>query len=513
MQTNVLEYLERGALCSSPDKIAIEDGERRFTFRQVATQAKRLGSALVRRGVGTHHPIAVFLPKSAEVVIANLGIAYSGNMYMNLDVKSPAGRIGNILRNVAPVLVVTDQSLLPALRSTGFDDERVVLVDELLSPDAAIDESALSERRSAVLDVDPLCIINTSGSTGTPKGVVLNHRGTIDFMDWAFERLSLRGDARIGSLSPFYFDIYTLELNYCLATGATMVLVPEQLAAFPAKLVEFISAQRISFIFWVPSIMVNISNQSLLERFDMSALTMIWFAGEVFPMKHLNRWRSAIPGATFVNLYGPIEASVDCTYFVLDREFGDDDPLPIGFPCRNTDVLVLNEENRPCAVGEHGELCVRGSSLAMGYWNDPEKTARAFVQNPLNSRYPEIIYRTGDVVYRTERGEIMFVGRKDFQIKHMGYRIELPEIEHQVLCLAGIANACVLYNRGRKEITLFYETDGAAVTPAQIRQHLSTVFPKYMWPTAFHHLDELPRNPNGKIDRNGLAEAFDAAPA
>ena len=133
-----------------------------------------------------------------------------------------------------------------------------------------------------------------------------------------------------------------------------------------------------------------------------------------------------------MNLYGPIEITVDCTYFVVDREFDEDQSLPIGFPCRNTSILILNENNEPCVAGERGELCVRGSSLAFGYWNDPAKTAKAFVQNPLNNRYPELIYRTGDLVYRNERGEIMFVGRTDYQIKHLGYRIELPEIEHQV---------------------------------------------------------------------------------
>jgi D-alanine--poly(phosphoribitol) ligase subunit 1 len=356
-----------------------------------------------------------------------------------------------------------------------------------------------------VIDTDALCIINTSGSTGLPKGVVLNHRSTIDFMNWCFDRLKPDGSERIGSLSPFYFDIYTLELNLCIAKGATLVLIPEQLAIFPAKLVEFLGQQAISFLFWVPSIMVTICNQGLLEQFDLSALKTVFFAGEVFPMKHLNHWRRALPRAMFVNLYGPIEITVDCTYCVVEREFADDEGLPIGFPCRNTDILILNEKNQICAVEERGELCVRGSSLAMGYWNDPEKTAKAFVQNPLNTRYPELIYRTGDQVYRNDRGEIMFVGRLDFQIKHMGYRIELPEIEYQVLAIEQIANACVLSNQQRKEITLFYETREGDLSPAAIRQKLSQIFPKYMLPTAFHQMKELPRNPNGKIDRNGLS--------
>jgi non-ribosomal peptide synthetase component F len=323
-------------------------------------------------------------------------------------------------------------------------------------------------------------------------------------MDWAFQRLGLDGSEVIGSLSPFYFDIYTLELYLCLAKGATLVIIPEQCAAFPAKLLDFMVAQAISFIFWVPTVMVNIANQNLLAKWKLEALRKVFFAGEVFPTKHLNYWRRHVPGALFVNLYGPIEITVDCTYFVVDRDFADDEKLPIGFPCRNTDILILNEQNQPAKVDEPGELCVRGSSLALGYWNNPEKTAEAFVQNPLNPHYPELIYRTGDLVYRDHRGEIMFIGRKDFQIKHLGYRIELGEIEHAVLQVEGVRHACVVYQQGRKEITLFFESDDE-LAPAFIRERLTAFLPKYMLPTVFHRMDQLPRNPNGKIDRQELA--------
>jgi D-alanine--poly(phosphoribitol) ligase subunit 1 len=308
----------------------------------------------------------------------------------------------------------------------------------------------------------------------------------------------------IGSLSPYYFDIYTLELIVCLAKGATLVIVPEALAIFPPRLMTFLAAQAVSFVFWVPSIMVNIANLGLLKAISLPALRRVFFAGEVFPTRQLNAWRRALPHAQFVNLYGPIEIHVDCTYFIVERDFADDEVLPIGHPCRNTDILILNDANARCAPGELGELCVRGSSLALGYWNDPEKTAKAFMQNPLNAHYPELIYRTGDLARRADNGEIFLAGRKDFQIKHMGYRIDLPEIEHQVLGIPGIANACVVYHEAKKEITLFYEVNGAPVTAATIRAALATIFPKYMLPTACHPLAELPRNPNGKIDRNGL---------
>jgi D-alanine--poly(phosphoribitol) ligase subunit 1 len=505
MQTHVLEYFENGAAKRCPDTVAIIHGDASYTFSEVERYAKQLATLLIRRRDVLCNPICVFLGQSAETILADLGILYSGNIYCNLDIKSPPLRTKDIIDQVRPVLILTSSELAPQLLATGVDENLLFLVDGLRDPSVSFDSDELWRRLNRVIDTDPVCIIHTSGSTGLPKGVVLSHRGTIDFMDWCFQRFTFRENERIGSLSPFHFDIYTLELNLCLAKGATIVIVPGQITAFPVRLVEFLSHKQISFLFWVPSIMVNISKLELLNEGVLPALRTIFFAGEVFPMKHLNYWRCQLPEALFVNLYGPIEITVDCTYFVVDRAFRDDESLPIGIPCRNSDILILNERDESCGAGELGELCVRGSSLAMGYWNDSAKTAQAFVQNPLNSKYPERIYRTGDLVFRTECGEIMFVGRKDFQIKHMGYRIELPGIEQQMLAITGITNACVLYNEAQKEITAFYETaHDVDLTPSSIRKALMNILPKYMLPAAFHRLSELPRNPNGKIDRNGL---------
>jgi non-ribosomal peptide synthetase component F len=307
----------------------------------------------------------------------------------------------------------------------------------------------------------------------------------------------------MGSLAPIYFDAYTLEFCMMIAKGATWVVIPDSCAAFPVKLVEFLTTHPINFIFWVPTIMVNIANQDLLARAKLERIKKVFFIGEVFPNKHLNYWRRHLPGAMFVNLYGPIEITVACTYFIVDREFADDEKLPVGFPCRNTDILILNDQNQLAKVDEPGEICVRGSSLALGYYNNAERTAKGFVQNPLNPHYPEWIYRTGDSGFWNSRGEIMFLGRKDFQIKHLGYRIELGEIEHAVLQVDGIRNCCVVYNQNKKEITSFYESD-KELTPAFIRERLLVTLPKYMLPTVFNWMELMPRNPNGKIDRAKL---------
>ena len=507
MQVNVIEYFENGALVRCPDKVAVIDGEKTYTFVQLADAARRCAQDITSLKDIIRRPIAVFLPKGAATVIADLGIIYSGNCYMNLDVKSPQPRVKSIIDHVGPEVVITSRALSDAVAGLGVAPERVLLVEEVPSEAESGAKARLCARRDGIIDTDPLCIISTSGSTGVPKSVVMNHRNVIDFMDWVMDELRLDGSEIIGSLSPFYFDIYTLELWLSLAKGATIVITPDQLSTFPVKLLEYLAQTGVSFIFWVPTIMVNISNLSLLDKVDVTSLRKILFAGEVLPTKHLNYWRRHLPEARFVNLYGPIEITVDCTYYVVDRKFSDDEPLPIGLPRRNMDVLVLNERNEPCKPGEPGELCVRGSSLALGYWNDPVLTAQSFVQNPLNVHFPELIYRTGDLVYRNEQGELMFIGRKDYQIKHLGYRIELGEIEHAALNVEGIDNACTLYNKDKKEIVLFYQAQ-RELTPGSIRQSLAMSLPKYMLPTAFHRLAELPMNPYGKIDRLKLTRDF-----
>jgi amino acid adenylation domain-containing protein len=503
MQINVLEYFEKGALVKCLDKVAVRETNRQYTFAEIERFAKNLAALILKRKNMIRQPVPVFLPKSAENIVADIGILYSGNAYANLDIKSPPQRLQKMLDNLNPVMVITSQAQAAALRSFGILEEKLLLVEEAMVTEAIYDNALLLKRLDSVIDTDPYCVIHTSGSTGMPKGVGLNHRSTIDFADWSFDRLGLDGSEIMGSLAPIYFDAFTLEFCTMLAKGATWVIVPDHLTTFPVKLVEFVASQPVNFIFWVPTIMVNIANLDLLAKIKLDRLKKVFFIGEVFPTKHLNYWRRHLPEAMFVNLYGPIEITVACTYYIVDREFADDEKLPIGFPMRNTDILILNEQNQLAQVDEQGEICVRGSSLALGYYNNPERTAKGFVQNPLNPHYPELIYRTGDLGCWNRRGEIMFFGRKDFQVKHLGYRIELGEIEHAVLQVGGIRNCFVVYNQNKKEIVLFYECD-KELSPAFIRERLSVSLPKYMLPTGFNWMELMPRNPNGKVDRAKL---------
>ncbi len=498
MNIHLLDTFEK-TVSECAAKIAIVHNAQSITFDELHKKSVCLGSHIVELTKGcVNTPIAVFLPKEIQTVVADIGIMYSSNPFMNLDVKTPKERIVNILNLIRPAAIITSSKF-----EKFFDGIELpkILIDQLDFNSLPISISKLNQRKSQLIDTDPFCLINTSGSTGTPKGVVLNHRSFFDFMTVSREKFGFDGSEILGSLSPVVFDIFDFELCMLMMFGSQIVLLDAMLAAFPARLLESLAANHVSFIFWVPSIMVNIANMQLLDKIALPDLKLVWFAGEVFPTKQFLVWYDKLPQTKFANLYGPIEITLDCTYYEVKERPLENEALPIGVPYRNTDVLILNDKDEKCGVEEEGELCVRGTSLAMGYYNNPEKTAAAFVQNPLNKSYPELIYRTGDMAYVRKDGNIIFKGRKDSLIKHMGYRIELGEIEHVVENdLKLVKYCCAVYHYEKKEIVLFYEND-AEIADKDFRKEISKVFPSYMIPSVYIKMDELPRNTNGKIDR------------
>jgi amino acid adenylation domain-containing protein len=442
-------------------------------------------------------PVAVYMPKSCDAVITFAAINYSGNFYVPIDISSPQNRVKNIFDTLQLKIVITNTAYINALRA--FYDGTIICVDDIYNDTISCQEND-NNIVIKLIDSDPVYSMFTSGSTGTPKGVVVSHKGVIDYIEWAIETFEVDEEAIIANQAPFYFDNSTLDIYLMFAAGATLLIVPEEYYAFPAKLIDFLNAEKVNFVFWVPSVLVNIANYNLFENLIPRYLKKVLFAGEVMPNKHLNYWRRYLPDCLYANLYGPTEITVDCTYYIVDRDFSDDEPLPIGKPCRNSGILILNDKNELAAVNEYGELCVRGSSLALGYYNDSEKTEKVFVQNPLHKHYNEVIYRTGDIAYWNNNGEIMYVGRKDTQIKHAGYRIELGEIENAALGTGLVKTICVVYDKNNKEIVMFYQAD-KELNAGNFRKEMMRFVPKYMIPVKYRYLDDMPLNANGKIDR------------
>ena len=335
--------------------------------------------------------------------------------------------------------------------------------------------------------------------------MVIPHRAIIDFTEEASEVMEFNEKEIFANQAPFYFDASVPDLYCTVRNGATLHILAASMFRFPIQLLEYINKHQVNAIYWVPSALILVANLRALPEVDVTCLKKIMFCGEVMPVKQLNMWRKYVPDAKYVNYYGPSETTYASTYYVIDREFSKDEALPIGKPAINTGVLVLNDKDELAGVEEIGELCIKGSGVALGYYNNPEKTAEVFVQNPVNRKYREIIYRTGDLVKWNRLGELEYVCRKDFQIKHQGYRIELGEIEHGAMGISGMKRVCCLYHDKRQQIVLVYEGDAEA---SDVKEGLKTKVPEYMVPGIIHKLDTMPMNANGKIDRVLLKEQY-----
>lgn len=493
MLINVIEYLEN-TVEKYPNKLGFEDASCSMTFKEFSNLAKNISTNICCNISELQKPIGVFLHKSVNALAAFMGILYSGNIYMPLDVKNPQERIQGIINNINPALIITDKANYDKLCKLDYNGD--ILIYENIIETA----SSHKTRYKELIDTDGAYIINTSGSTGVPKGVLISHRSIIDYIEWASNEYKVTKNDIIGNQAPFYFDNSVLDIYLTLKNACKLIITPESLFIFPIKLMEYFKEKKVNMFFFVPSILVNIANMDILKTCKPD-FTKILFAGEVMPTKQLNYWIKYYPDALFSNLYGPTEITVDCTFYTVDRKFKDDEPLPIGKKCKNSDVLILDDKDKLVTTPNiPGELCVRGSSLALGYYNDFDKTEKVFTQNPLNKHYPERIYRTGDIVYYNENMEIIFQGRKDFQIKHMGYRIELGEIETALGAIQELENVCVVYDQKNSKIVLFYESD-KEISNKDLILYLGKSIPKYMIPTDLRKIDKLPVNNNGKIDR------------
>ncbi len=502
MQTNVLEYLEQTAP-RLPDKVAFADDSMQITFSQLSRNARAIGTALLKDGL-YGEPVVVFMEKSPAAVNAFFGVVYAGCYYVPLDAEMPAFRIEMIMQQLQPRAVICDgvtEAMLPQFGYTG----KAYRFDGTVQTEP--DDKALAAVRAKQLDIDPIYIVFTSGSTGVPKGILACHRSVIDYIENLSETLGFSQETVFGNQTPLYFDACLKELYPTLKFGATTWLVPKSCFSFPVKLVEYLNAHRINTVCWVVSALTMISATGTFKTVKPETLHTVAFGSEVFPVKQFRLWREVLPDAKFTNLYGPTEATGMSCFYHVDREFADTDAIPIGKPFRNTGIILLDENNREAAFGEPGEICIRGTCLTMGYFGQPDKTAEVFTQNPLQTRFPELIYRTGDIAHYNADGDLVFVSRKDYQIKHMGHRIELGEIEINCGLFEGVEAAGCIYDKVKGKIVLFYT---GPAEKAELASYLKSRLPRYMQPNKIFKLDTMPHTPNGKLDRKALTAVYEA---
>lgn len=502
MQRNVLSYLN-AIVAKRPDKTAFSDGKHSLTFRELYRQSRGVGTFLHQRGV-CKKPVAVFMRKSPEEVAAFFGVVASGCFYVPLDEEMPGGRIQLILDNIRAPIVICDRDTIEAARSFDLKGGRAILYEDAAQTD--VDEDALDSIYRRAIDTDPIYIVFTSGSTGVPKGVAACHRSVIDYIEQLSETLGFGEDTVFGNQSPLYFDACLKELYPTIKFGATTYLIPKELFALPTALVGFLNTHRINTICWVVSALTMVSAFGAFDVAKPQYLHTIAFGSEVFPPKQLRLWREALPEAAFINLYGPTEGTGMCCFYRVERDFADGEVVPIGRPFPNREVLLLTPEGALAAPGQEGEICIRGTAVTLGYYNDPERTAQAFVQNPLNTAYPELVYKTGDIGRYDENGDLVFVSRRDHQVKHMGHRVELGEVEVNAAMLPGVGLTACVYDGTRKKLVLYYVGDADKQgLAAELKRRL----PRYMLPGKIIRLERMPLTPNGKIDRTALKSSYE----
>ena len=496
---NILEYLEQSA-DRFPDKVAVEDEYGACTFRELRDSCMRIGSAMAGE-IAVGAPVAVFMGKGRASLGAFLGTVYAGGFYVPLNPELPSVRLRQIQDVLQAETIITDREHLASLRNI-FPKATVLPIDELSS--APIRKEALDRVRSRLTDTDPLYAIFTSGSTGVPKGVVVSHRSVIGFINTFTKLFGIDETDVIGNQAPFDFDVSVKDIYSALKTGATLSILPKQLFSRPRQLLDWLCDRKITTMIWAVSALCLISTFHGLDYRRPDTVRKILFSGEVMPLKHLRAWMECLPETQFVNLYGPTEITCNCTYHILERERDYRTGLPIGRAFPNREVFLLDTKDRKVsAPGVEGEICVRGTSLALGYYRAPEQTAISFVQNPLNQRYPEIIYRTGDLGKYTVNGELVFCGRRDFQIKHMGHRIELEEVERAVSALPGVERCCCVFDGQRQKLYGFYT---GSLDKKELHRQLRLRLPIYMVPGTLCRLTDFPLTKNGKVDRKYLLE-------
>lgn len=496
MKNNILTQLEQTAF-RSKDKTAYSDSYGSITFGKVEEMAKRIGSALSQR-VEPGSAVAVIMGRNIMTPVAFLGIIYAGCFYVPIDAAMPETRLRDIFAVLNPAIVLVDAESVEIIKKMDYSGE-YVCTENLLRHD--IDEQRLAEIAGRSCLDDPLYVIFTSGSTGRPKGVITSSLALTCYIEAYTAVMEIDENDVLGNQSPLDYIAAVRDIYIPIFTGASMFIIPKDDFVVPAVLFKTLNEQHITAVGWSVSVFTIMVKLGAFDENCPAYLRKICFSGSVMPCSTLRVWQENLPDARFVNQYGPTECTASCTYYVVKDKVGDADVLPIGRPYDNYRVFLLGRDNMPVQQGEIGEICVAGPALALGYYNNRELTEKSFIQNPLNQRYNELIYKTGDYGRLCADGNIEFKGRIDRQIKHLGHRVELTEIDYAALGLQSINEVCAMYHAAKETIYLYYT---GTATVKEIAVYLRGKLPGFMIPRKMIRLEEMPRLANGKIDMQVL---------
>lgn len=487
------------------DRIAVCDEKEEMTWRELVKAAQKIGAELSKK-VQPGCPVPVFLEKSPLTLAVMFGIVYAGCFYVPVNPMNPTERLRKIMEKLEPEVIFADEKGKAQLEEVGSGlEEKVVAPQALLSEDFVQQELSIEDRerleqiQDQWKETDVLYGIFTSGSTGTPKAIVVSHGAASRFIGHFTELFEITSEDVIGNQAPFDFDVSVKDIYSSIMTGAKLVLIPKEYFSTPPRLLDYLCEKKVTNLTWAVSALTLVSALKGLNYRVPEHVRSVMFSGEAMPPKQLRIWQEKLPGAKFVNLYGPTEITCNCTYFPIERMYEDGEKIPAGkaFPGRRV-ILVDEQGNQVTEAGKQGEICSAGESLANGYYKDPEQTAEKFVLYPVDG-VEQRIYKTGDLGCYDEEGNIVFAGRKDFQIKHMGHRIELEEIESAMTALDGVDKSCCIFDTEKNRIMGYYMGEKQS---SDVRKEMKAKLPVYMVPTKLIQVDEMPLNKNGKTDRN-----------
>ena len=496
---NVIDYLENSAN-KFENKIAVIEEDKSITYKQLQEYSKKSASYLAEKE-HFNELVIVFMDKGIDTLIAFFSTIYAGCFYTLINPELPESRILNIKDTTGARFVITDDEHLE-LAKNYFSDLEVLNIKNL--KELKVNEKMLNIARSKHIDYDPLYVNFTSGSTGVPKGVVISHRSVIDFIDKFTEIFKFSNDDIIANQAPFDFDVSVKDIYSAIKTGATLVIVPKKYFSSPAMLLDYLCLNKVTTLTWAVSALCLITTFHGLDYKVPTKVNKIIFSGEVMPLKHLKIWMEHLPNTMFVNIYGPTEITCNCSYHIIDRNREYLDKIPIGKAFPNERVFLLDENDKEINTqNKVGEICVSGTSLALGYFNNPTQTDKAFCQNPNQHNYMDIIYRTGDLAYYDENNDLVFNGRRDFQIKYQGHRIELEEIDKALMSFDEVIRSCAIFVEEKAKLYGFYIGN---IDKKELHAKLKEILPVYMIPSSLIQMDEFPMTKNGKIDRKKLLE-------
>ena len=477
-----------------------------MTFLELKSKSEAIGSFIASKYI-YNEPILVFMEKSPEEVSALLGVVRSGNFYVALDLDMSEARLDAIMAITKAKLMIVDGHTKEKANSLGFRGD-ICSYGEALS--RQINDELLLDISHKAKETDTIYLVFTSGSTGVPKGVVASHRNVIDYIEGLGKVLECDENTVFGNQAPLYLDACLKDVYTTLKYGAATYFIPKKLFMSPAKLIEYLNEHKINTICFVSSALTIFTKLSAFDIAKPEYLKVIAFGGEVLPLSHLKQWMKACPGARFINLYGATECTGMSSYYVVYDVERLGTGIPIGKPLPDTEIFLIDEEDNlianphPSERGRYkGEICIGGTGLSSGYYKDEERTKEKFVNYTLTGGSSILLYKTGDIGYFGEDGELYFAGRGDNQIKHRGYRIELEEIEACGGAFEGVDRGCCIYNPEKEVIIFFYE--GRTEVP-KVKENFRNKLASYMVPGKVVKLDKLPLMAGGKIDRKALSK-------